>query len=207
MKMKLATVSLVALLLISGGTLTLKYLGDRGQDNILGPPEGYEEPEGRVEKLKIDGSVSKYYDENLDLVAFGPGSGWLKFKTRDGISPTISFNRVSQKDVKKFNRFSKSIGLPIKVEFTNNVLRLSSDEVSEDPVYMADITEEKIGKNSIMTKGFFNNVEEPTRLVIRKDRSGKVFLVKADSPENAPGDSPGTKKLFVAQKEKTTATD
>lgn len=199
MKRKIIIVSITGLFLVIGGTLTMKHLGDRDDGGPLGLPEGYEEPEGRVEKLKIEGSVSKYYDDHIDLVAFGPGSGWLKIKTRDGISPTLSFNRVNEEDIRKFNRFSKSIGLPIRVEFSNNILRLTSDEPVHDPIYVADITEEKIGANSIMNKGFFEK-EIPTRLVIRKDRNGKVKLVSADSPKGAPGVTPDEEDVFLAKK-------
>jgi hypothetical protein len=152
----------------------------------VAPPEGYEEPAGRVEKLKIEGSVSKYYDENIDLVAFGPGSGWLKLKTRDGISPEISFKRVTQRDVQRFNWFSKSVGLPIRVEFIDSVLRISAADADKGALHLADITEEKIGAKSIMVTGFFKP-EKLTRLAIRKDSKGKVFLVKV---KKTPGKTP-----------------
>lgn len=185
MKSRLGIVSLIGLFLIAGGTLTLKYLEETHLSGIIGPPEGYQAPEGRVERLKIEGSVSKYYDESIDLFAFGPGSGWLKLKTRDGQSPTLSFNHVSKNDVKKFNTFSECLGLPIRVNFSNNLLRLFSTEVDGDPIQMADITAKKIGANSgansIMNKGL-NHEKEDTRLVMRKDRNGKVVLVRADTP-------------------------
>ncbi len=200
MHKKFIIVSLIGLFLIMGGTLLIKQSGEQSQSGMLGLPEGYEEPASRVEKLKIDGSVSKYYDENLELVAFGPGSGWLKFRTRDGISPTLSFKGITQRDIQKFNKFSKSIGLPVRVEFANNVLRISSDEIGDEPIHLADITAEKIGANSIMNKGFFNK-DVPTRLVIRKDQSGKVKLVAVDTPKGAPGVAPEEKDLVIAKKE------
>jgi hypothetical protein len=199
MKRKILIGFITGLFFVVGGTLTVKHLEDRKDAGPPGTPEGYEEPEGRVEKLKIEGSVSKYYDENIDLVAFGPGSGWLKIKTRDGISPTLSFNRVSTKDIQKFNKFSESIGLPVRVEFSNNILRLTADEEGHDPIYVADITEEKIGANSIMNKGFFEK-EIPTRLVIRRDRNGKVKLVAADSPKGTPGAAPDEEDIRIAEK-------
>ncbi|MFC1867127.1 hypothetical protein ACFL0H_03230 [Thermodesulfobacteriota bacterium] len=206
MKRKWGMAIIIGLLLIMGGTLTVQYSGILHNDVTIGLPEGYEEPPGRVEKLKIEGSVSKYYDENLDLVAFGPGSGWLKFKTRDGISPVLSFKRVTQKDVQNFNRFSSRLGLPIRVKFSDNVLRLSALRVGDDPIHVADITEKKIGANSIMNKGFFPK-EEPSRLVLRKDRSGKVFLVKANTPQRGPGVAPEQEEVVIAQKDKDVAAE
>ena len=205
MKKKWGIVSVIAIFLISVGILMVHYMGDFNQDTIIGTPEGYEEPEGRVEKLKIEGSVSKYYDENIDLVAFGPGSGWLKLKTRDGISPTLSFKRVTQKDVQKFNKFSKNLGLPIRVSFSGNALSLTTEMTGDDPIYVADITEEKIGANSIMNKGWYRK-EGPTRLAIRKDQSGKVFLVAADSPGSTPETTPEEQDVLLAQRDKKKAT-
>lgn len=195
MKRKITSLSIIALLTIMGGTLIVKQVTVRKQ---IGLPEGYEEPSGRVEKLKIERNVSKFYDENLDLVAFGPGSGWLKIKTRDGISPTISFNSVCQRDIQKFNSYSKSLGLPLRVAFSDNVLRLSSIEKSNDPSQLADITAEKIGENSIMNKGFFQKDAQPL-LAIRKDPSGRVKLVAVDKPEEKPGVVPGESDVVIAK--------
>ena len=158
MKRKLAIIPLIGLAIILGGKLTMHF--HVGSD-IPGMPEGYEEPAGRVEKLKIEPGVYDYYDKNLDLVAFGPGSGWLRFKTVDESGPRLSFNRVTQKDIRRFNEFSLGLGLPVRVAFYRNVLRISSDGSGGD------------GENRSNEKG------ETTRLVIRKDTSGKVFLVKA----------------------------
>ena len=203
MKKKISTVSLLVLFLIAGGTFMVRELGEQHE---IGLPEGYQEPGGRVEKLRIERSVSKYYDDHLDLVAFGPGSGWLKLKTRDGISPTLSFNRVTQKDIQRFNSYSTNIGVPIKVSFSNNILRLSSDKVSDDPTMMADITREKLGAKSIMNTGFFKK-DTQTRLVIRKDHSGKVRLVSVDKLKEQPNDKPEGKEVVIAKKEKETAAD
>lgn len=204
MRKKIIIVSITGLLLMTGGTLTVRHLGDQNNGTRPGLPEGYEEPETRVEKLKIEGSVSKYYNDHIDLVAFGPGSGWLKLKTRDGISPTLSFNRVSKKDIRKFNRFSKSIGLPVRVEFSDNILVLTSDETGHDPIYVADITAEKIGTHSIMNKGFFEK-EIPERLVLRKDRNGKVRLVSVETPKGAPEVAPDEKDVLIAKKKENKA--
>lgn len=200
MEKKHLIISCVFSLFIFMGVLGFHYFDDRDpQITTVGLPEGYEQESGRVEKLRIDGSVSQYYDENIDLVAFGPGSGWLKFKTRDGLSPMLSFDEVSQDDVVKFNRFSKQIGLPIKVAYSNKVLRISSTEKTDESMMMADITAEKLGKNSIMVRGMRDDM--PSRLVLRKDKNGKVFLVKADDKEKMPIDKMPEKDIVVAKKD------
>lgn len=201
---RLGLVCLIGLCMVMGGTMSMliNHWVDQGGGGGLGPPEGYEESAGRVEKLKIEGSVSKYYDENIDLVAFGPGSGWLRLKTRDGISPEISFKQVTQRDVRRFNWFSKSIGLPIRAEFTDSVLRISAADGDKNAVHLADITEEKIGRNSIMVTGFFQP-EKPTALAIRKDRKGKVFLVKVKKvPGKTPKEAPTDDGILMAKTKK-----
>lgn len=174
MKRKLALISLIGLAVILGGKITMHF--HRGGE-MPGLPEGYEEPAGRVEKLKIEAGVYDYYDKNLDLVAFGPGSGWLKFKTEDGSGPTLSFDRVSQKDVKRFNEFSLGLGLPVRVGFSRKVLRISSEEPSDEPE-----------KDRTCSPGEDRSREKrpPTRLVIRKDISGKVLLLRAGYGEVHP---------------------
>jgi len=174
MKRKLAIFSLIGLLIVLGGKLTMNF---QGNGDIPGAPEGYEEPAGRVEKLKIEAGVYDYYDKNLDLVAFGPGSGWLKFKTMDEGGPTLSFDRITQKDVKKFNEFSLGLGLPVRVGFSRNVLCISSGDSSDEPEKNQTSSP---GENRSLKKG------QSTRLVIRKDISGKVFLVKAGPGKGSP---------------------
>jgi len=199
MKKNRIVLSFVFIFFIASGAILFQHFNNKdGQITTIDLPEGYEQAFDRVEKLKIDGSVSKYYDDNLDLVAFGPGSGWLKFKTRDGLTPILSFNRVSRDDVVKFNRFSKRIGLPIRVAFSKRVLRITSTEKVDDSVRMADITEEKLGKNSIMYTGLKEEVS--TRMVLRKDKSGKIFLVNVDSEDRVPGSIPEG-DILIAKKE------
>ena len=207
MKKRVGIICLIVLFLVVGGILMINnYWGDQRHGSIMGPPEGYEEPGGRVERLKIESSISKYYDDQIDLVALGPGSGWLKLKTRDGISPTLSFKRVSQRDVQRFNRFSQSLGLPVRAEFSDNVLRLSAEvaDEGEDTVFVADNEEDKT-YTDLMPKDFYGP-EEPTRLVIRRDQRGKVFLVKAkEAPKGTPQEIPVGEEFFIAQGDKDKA--
>ena len=200
MLLKKGIISIIGLSAIICGLVKAHSVIELDPGPLLEPPEGYSEPEGRVEKLKIDGSVSKYYDENLDLVAFGPGSGWLKIKIRDGISPTLSFKHVGQEDVRQFNKFAENIGLPIRAEFSNNVLSLSSENKG-DQIHMDDINDEKIGPDSIISKGFYPEAAK-TRVVMRRDHRGRVFLVSTESPNDTSTPGIKDKDIYIAQKEK-----
>ena len=172
MEKKISKYSLLVVFGLISGALIFQYYNCAERGNMPGPPEGYEETVDRVEKLKIDDSVSEYYDENLDLFAFGPGSGWLKFKARYGLSPVLSFDCITQSDIRQFNRFSKSIGLPIRVAFCNRVLSVSSTVTGD---------------------------ENHPHLSLRRDVRGKVYLVKIDRQKRIV-DNINTQKIVVAQK-------
>lgn len=180
-------VSAACIVIILSGALVLAYWID--QKNDIMRPEGYSSPEKyetgtlkninlkkwtRVEKLKIEKNISKYYGKILDLVAFTPGSGWIKIKTSDGISPIISFKRTSQKEIRKFNRFSKSLGLPIRVKLSGKELHVFAEETDAQSIFVAKKTE----SDSSKITGFYNPKQFP-ELVMRKDKNGNVSLVKA----------------------------
>ena len=150
-------------------------------------PEAYSELEGpaerrvgeiRIEKLDIADNVHKYH-ESVELVAFAPGSGWIRFKTRDGITPTISFFKATEEEVQKFNQFAISIGEPIRVSLSGGILSITAEETMKDLMRFAgkgDVSE----KNRL--KGFYYQEPLPM-LAIRKDSSGKIFLVKASDKD------------------------
>jgi hypothetical protein len=194
-------ICLTVVMLILGGILFVEYRGEQDKGVVIGPPEAYEEPVAKVNRLKIDGSVGSYYDDYIDLVAFGPGSGWLKLKTKDGLSPMLSFKGVNSRDIKRFNDFSHQLGLPIVVEFQDGLLRISANNGAEvdKSIQVADITAEKLGVNSIMATGFFEEKTQ-TRMAIRKDSSGKVFVKAVGSPRDEPERAPSEKKVFMVQK-------
>lgn len=144
-------------------------------------PEGYSEPEEmiaktkglRIEELDISESVQKYH-ESIELVAFAPGSGWLRFKTRDGITPTLSFFDVTDEAIDQFNKFSKSIGEPIRVAVSGKVLKITAEETAADLERFADAGEVD---EKYKLKGFYRPEPLPT-LALRKDANGNIFLVK-----------------------------
>ncbi len=153
------------------------------------PPEGYSEPEVykpsearlqkrtgdvRIKKLEIADNVHKYH-ETIELVAFAPGSGWIKFKTRDGITPTISFFSVTEKDIKDFNQFARSINEPVRVELYGNALKISAQETEGDMARFAG--KEQMGEIQKL-RGFYHRAPL-TKLAFHKDSSGRIFLVKA----------------------------
>lgn len=170
-----------------GGLLTFTFWEEtKGQRTFVTKPEGYMEPDkensnrgktNRIERLDIAEEVHKYH-EILELVAFAPGSGWIKFKTRDELSPTVNFFNTTMDDIRRFNAFSKSIGEPIRLALRGNVLSITAQETGQDLARFADKSDSK----SVRLKGFY--YPEPlTRIAIRRDESGRIFLVKAESKE------------------------
>ena len=41
----------------------------------------------------------------LHVVYFVPGSGWIMWDTRDGITPIVNLNNVTAQDIDRFNKF------------------------------------------------------------------------------------------------------
>jgi hypothetical protein len=191
--MKRSVLCTVGVVLILGVAVTALYSARMGKGEIVaGSPEGYEESmdEGqefvRIEKLDIKDTVTRY-ENILELVAFTPGSGWLRFKTGSGISPLLSFNRVSRKDIQGFNRFSENLGLPIRAELHGNMLRLTADDDDESII----VSDNANGAKSTMQRGFYEP-EKPPQLAISRYQNGSVFLVEAQD-EKKKADA------FVAQ--------
>lgn len=213
---RIGVICFIGLFIILGGMVITDFLGNQEDGYVLiGPPEGYEEPtaldriqrqsRSMVKQLEIENSVLKDYGDMLEYVAFAPGSGWLKINTRDGLSPTLSFNKVSHKDIQKFNQFSKSIGLPIRTEFSGNVLRITRGDTDKRSLFVANtkgtVTDARSDIGSMKRIEFFQPEETP-RLVIHRDRGGKVHLVAKGKAK--PESVPEKKKIdvFIAQKDK-----
>lgn len=159
---KLLVFSFIFILVIAIGAVLMPYFYGRGQSEHVFRDGRHNETTGRVEKLQIDPSISKYFDDNLDLTAFAPGSGWLKFISKDKSSPVLHFDSVSQTDIQKFNRFLMAAGAPLKVAFSNSVLYITSVE--------------KIDGSIDKNKG-----NKAPHMVLRRDESGRVFLVSVAS--------------------------
>ena len=194
-----AGITFLIVVFVICGVLAVNISIDQKKSKILGPPEGYEQPSDRVIKLKIEKGVTRHFGNEVDLVTLGPGSGWLKLKTRDGISPTLSFNRIKPSDVEQFNKFSKSLGVPIKVEFSKNILHVSLLENAQRPVFVADSSDREIETISLMPKDFYKS-RQPTRLAIKKDSAGKVFLMAAkDEQKKGPEKKLEEEGVFIAR--------
>jgi hypothetical protein len=110
------------------------------------------------------------------MVAFAPGSGWLKFKTTDGITPTLQFKRVTRGDIQRFNAFSKSIDSPIRVALAGNVLHVTAEETAADLAYFKDKKTTSTFATAFNER--FNQADTAPKVVMRKDKDGNVFLVK-----------------------------
>ena len=130
-------------MLVVVGTFVLNTY-DQARIERAGPmrPEGYQQPESlpatghrtvpdgvvRVSDLEVADDVQKYLDHTLELVAMSPGSGWMRLKTTDGISPIISFDGVRPRDIEQFNRFARQIDEPIRVALYGNTLQVFAEE-------------------------------------------------------------------------------
>ncbi len=158
-------------------------------------PEGYVEPElevkkgpVRVMKLDIAENANKYFSKGvssisgsyqgntrLTMVAFAPGSGWLRWQTRDGLTPMIEFKKVTQREIDQFNNFSKSIQAPIRLALSGKVLKIWAEETQ------ADLTSFMQANGTIRDykapSGFFK-LKAPPAVMVKKDKDGKIFIVK-----------------------------
>lgn len=148
----------------------------------------------RIQELVIEKGVSRSIGKSLELVTFAPGSGWLRLN--DTLTPVvffsrvpqrlnythsalISFNSVTQEDIQKFNRFAESIGYPFRVKLAGNVLHIQH---IRNRILG---TESAIDMRATQKRGFFKVKERP-RMVLSRQKSGKILLAAAkDSPETA----------------------
>ena len=178
----------ICISLALGGALIYSHLGNL--DPSMDFPEGYSNPEKgtaqtaqgiaqnknvRVEALDIAENIPYYYKESLELVALSPGSGWLKLKTNDGISPTLSFNKINYQDIMRFNKFSKQVGMPIRVALSENVLQIFTEGTTPE----SDLLAARDNSGSFIKKDFFVPKAPNEKMVLRKNRDGKIFLVKS----------------------------
>lgn len=143
----------------------------------------------RVRKGKSTGNGGAKYSDNyaLEMLAFAPGSGWLRWKTRDGITPILEFKKVTQRDIHRFNQFPKSIQMPIRLALSGKILRIWAEETQKDlsRFMQADGTI----KQYKSPKGFFK-LKAPPEVMLAKDKDGKVFIVhKKDKDEEKPAEA------------------
>jgi len=147
----------------------------------------------RVKELVIEKGVSRSIGKSLELVTFAPGSGWLRLD--DQLSPILSFDRVTEEDIQKFNRFSKGIGYPFRTKLDGNVLHIRH---IRNRILG---TESVIDMRATRKRGFFKSKEQP-QLALRKQKSGKIYLAavkaKPDRTDNTLMASKQTTKLRKA---------
>lgn len=188
-KIPLLVLSFFAVVISS--TLALNYW----KPDKIERPEGYSRPDVQVEskslkgpvrvmELDIDEKANKYFARGatrtfdgryiLEMTALTPGSGWLRWKTRDGISPILDFKKVSQRDVQRFNQFSKSIGMPVRLALAGKTLQISTNETADDLTRFAQ--QGKIKKYSA-PNGFYKP-KAPVQVAFKRDKNGRVFIVK-----------------------------
>ena len=198
---KTAMVFAVYFCVVCGGVATINYWESlQAKPTQYARPEGYQKPtahdrispkamlrlkrKGRVTKLEIAPNVPKYFDKNLELVALAPGSGWLKFRTADNITPVLSFKKVTRSDIERFNSFAKSVDSPIRVAMAGPTLHISAQETAADIAYFKDrgksLTAE--GKPKAYYYGF-NKTDTAPKVVLKKDRQGNIFLVRSEDKE------------------------
>ena len=118
----------------------------------------------RAKNLYLDDEARQYFK----IVAFAPGSGWIKINSPDVMRPLLNLNNVTPADLKRFNRYAKSYGLPVRAEFSGGILHL----------VMNDTDLGFLTRMNRIKRNLYWEPEEKSRLVIIKDNSGKTFLAK-----------------------------
>lgn len=120
----------------------------------------------RAKNLYVDDEARQYFK----IVAFAPGSGWIKVNSPDVMRPLLNLNDVNPADLKRFNGYAKSYGLPVRAEFSGGILHLVKNDT--------DIR--SLTRMNRIKRNLYWQPEEKSRLAIIKDNSGKTFLVKRD---------------------------
>lgn len=204
-ELTIAVISFFALVITS--TLALNYWHAKKIER----PEGYSKPEievtepkrpARVMDLDIAENANKYFAKTmkgayegrvvLHMNAWAPGAGWLRWKTRDGLTPIIEFKKVTQQDINRFNQFSKSINMPIRLALSGKVLKIWAEETEADLAQFrqADGTI----KQAKAPQGFYK-LKAPPEVYVKKDKSGKAFIVqKKDKDKEQPAEAVALKE-------------
>ncbi len=174
-------------------------------------PEGYSKPDMQIEanapkgpvrvmELDIHENANKYFARGanrafdgryaLEMTALTPGFGWLKWKTRDGISPIIDFKKVTQRDIQRFNQFSESLGMPVRLALSGKTLLVVTQETQED---LARFAKYDNNKRYRAPHGFYKP-KAPVQVAFKRDKNGRVFIVKKeDSSITKPSEAVAAK--------------
>ena len=118
----------------------------------------------RVKNLYVDDEARPYFD----IVAFAPGSGWIKAKSPEMMRPLLNLNYLTPADLKRFNGYARSYDLLVRAEFSGGILYL----------VMNDTDIQFLTRMNRIERNLYWEPEEKSRLAIIKDNSGKIFLAK-----------------------------
>jgi len=122
-----------------------------------------------VGRVVVEKHVSRHIGQHIDLITLGPGAGWLRLITSDGLSPVISFDAVTQEEIEAFNRFAGSIDYPFRTQLKGKVLFVRHNRnrmVSRHPV---------IDPSATRNLNFAMRYELPP-LALEKTKTGKIRL-------------------------------
>ncbi len=120
----------------------------------------------RAKNLYVDDEARQYFK----IVAFAPGSGWIKARSPEVMRPLLNLNNVTPADLKRFNGYARSYDLPVRAEFSGGILHLVKNDT--DIRFLTRMNRIK--------RDLYWEPEEKPRLAIIKDNSGRIFLVKRD---------------------------
>lgn len=80
----------------------------------------------RVKAVNVEAGLVDQYRDALELVAFAPGSGWIRINSRDGIGTVLHLRAVRPADLARFNTFAAGQGWPLRVDLKNDALHLTT---------------------------------------------------------------------------------
>jgi len=118
----------------------------------------------RAKNLYVEDEARQYFD----IVAFAPGSGWVRINSSEVMRPLLNLNNVTASDLKRFNGYARSCGVPVRAVFSGGILHLVMQETS-----VSFLTRMNRIEPSLRWKP-----EAESRLAIIKDKNGRTFLVK-----------------------------
>lgn len=118
----------------------------------------------RVKNLYVDNEARQYFE----IVAFAPGSGWIKAKSPEVMRPLLNFNHVTPADLKRFNGYARGYGLPVRAEFSGGILHLVMNDTD-----IGFLT--RMGR---IKRNLYWEPDERPQLALIKDGSGKIFVVQ-----------------------------
>jgi hypothetical protein len=73
-------------------------------------------------------NATKPMNENLEIVSYGPCyGGWVKFITRDGITPTLDLRLPH--NLNDMNKFAKELNIDVFMEIVGDFLVIRENDV------------------------------------------------------------------------------